>query len=446
MLSGKSVLVIGLGKSGIAVTRLLDSLGAKVIVTDLRDKEELYKEIKEIEELPIIFKLGSHDPAILNNIDMVVISPGVSTDIEIVKMAISRNIPVIGELEFASRYLTFPVIAITGTNGKSTATSLLGHILSGIGKRPFIGGNIGNPLSNAVLSGEKYDLGIIEVSSFQLETINSFRPKIALFLNFDEDHLDRYRTVTEYFQAKLRIFMNQKEEDTAVLNGDDPTLSKITGIKAKKLFFGKKNSMLCDAYGNDKSMFIKDDEKIHKISLKDLKISSSHNIDIIMAVFLTIKELNIPLEAAVKYMNSFRGLPHRLEYIGTKNGIRFFNDSKATNISSVIHAISGFPDASLHLIMGGRAKGGDFNRITLLLKKKTKAIYLIGETAHTLFRLWKDKLNLNICMDMETAVKKAYSNAKPPEIILLSPGCASFDQYKNFEERGDHFKAIYGRI
>ena len=410
--TGRKITVIGLGKSGCAVARLLRTNGAEVQLSELDDNSLLRAQAQELEKIGIEVELGAHSKNFFESTDVIVPSPGVKPTSEPIQWAKENGIPIYSEMEVAYRFCPSGIIAITGTNGKTTVTTLVGQMLKNAGRPVVVGGNIGIPLSDLVSQVTPSHWTVLEVSSFQLEYIEQFKPRIAVILNFTTDHLDHHRDVDEYFAMKARITQNQKPEDWLVLNARDTRLQKLIGkthaqIRLFNHLGGKRNA-------NDNTR----------------------------AVALIGEILDIPTEIIDQTLQNFKGVKHRLEEVAIVDGIRFINDSKSTNVDSLRWALQNVP-SPIHLIAGGRDKGGDFSELSPLIREKTKRILLIGEAKEKLQGAWKDLgIPMTLADSLKSAILLAYRESPVGTNLLLSPGCASFDMFRNYEDRGDQFKAI----
>lgn len=432
-IANKNILIVGLGKSGAAVARFLKNRGAAVTVTDIAGEEKLESYTPPLREMGISMELGQHRIETFESADLIIISPGVPHTILPIKRAGLKGIPVLGEIELASRFIREPIVAVTGTNGKTTTTTLLGEMLKKSGHSVFVGGNIGNPLIKYVDKGKKVETLIIEVSSFQLDTIDTFRPKVGVLLNIAEDHLDRYPDFAAYAKSKMRVFENQRESDTAVYNASDPYIRSLCkNIKARKLPFNN------SAIDNDKI------EKTFKsLDFTHMSLPGKHNIENAYAASLTALTTGGTAEGVQSALNNFKGLPHRLEYVATINDVNFFNDSKATNVDAVARALEAF-NKPVILIMGGRDKGSDFHVLEDLVRQHTKKIIVMGEAKEDIRSALGHITSTKIAASMEDAVSSAYHAASPGDVVLLSPACASFDMYKSYAHRGEDFcRAVY---
>lgn len=448
----KNVLVIGLGKrTGLAASNFLADKGCNVTVSDTKTSEALGPVIQDLDKRVSVIA-GDQSPAILaRGFDLVVLSPGVPQSIDLVKEARRKNIPVIAEIELAYQFIKGSIIAITGTDGKSTTTSLTGHILNDLGVKAIVGGNIGIPLISLVGSTGDNTVSVVELSSFQLETIDAFRPDAAAILNVTPDHLDRYNGMEDYLAAKLRISLNQDDNDYYVFRNEDRYLPlKLDGIRAKKLRFSLADRS-ADAFFDDGYIYIKNDDKIERaVETSRLRIMGLHNIENTMAALLLVSsvmrkmEIKFNLKKAVKSCCSFRGLKHRMESIGNFKGRHFINDSKATTVGAVEMALRSLSNTGV-LILGGKTKGDDYSRLAPAMKGRIRHLVLIGESSEEFRRLFGD-FQHTVAGTMDNAVEAAMSASRKGDVIILSPACASFDMFSNFEERGDAFRASFEKL
>ncbi|MGD2036590.1 MAG: UDP-N-acetylmuramoyl-L-alanine--D-glutamate ligase, partial [Desulfobacterales bacterium] len=375
--------------------------------------------------------------------------PGVSHTIEPIKQAKSRNIPLMSEVELASRFITEPIVAVTGTNGKTTTTGLLEQMLKNSGISVFVGGNIGNPLIEYVGSGQKTQVVVAEISSFQLDTIDSFRPKISVMLNITADHLDRYPNFEAYADSKIRVFSNQQADDVAVLNGSDPLIrAKTKEIKSQRLFFPALQANEQGAVLNGKRIIlhlaklkqIESGNRNQKyLDISKIRLRGRHNFENVCAASLAALASGATLEGIQKTLDHFKGLAHRLEPVATINGAQYYNDSKATNVDGVLRALDSFAKPVL-LLMGGRDKGGDFSVLQDHIRTHAKELIVMGEAAETIRAALGQLLPTKVAASMQDAVATAYQDANPEDVVLLSPGCSSFDWYRSYAERGDDFR------
>jgi len=447
-LLNKKVLVVGLGMTGIATARFLKNTGAVVTVTDIAKEDELGDTVDVIRELNINLELGSHRNSTFENSDLIVLSPGVPHVIPQIQRAKDKGIEVIGEIELASRFIDQPVIAVTGTNGKTTTTTLLGEMLISSGFNVFIGGNIGSPLIGYVDRKEKAEIIVVEISSFQLDTIESFKPKVSVLLNITEDHLDRYPDFNAYVKSKCRIFENQNSGDIVVLNGFDPLIRRCTeNINSRKLFFKarRKSEEGATVNGKNIKLFFNGTRKTQSpisIDLSKASIRGKHNIENACAASLAALSAGGTSEGIQTALDRFKGLPHRLEHVATINDVKYFNDSKATNIDAVARALEGF-SAPVILIMGGRNKGADFDSLSDAVRHITKRIIAMGEAKENILSSFKDVVPVNTASTMKDAVFAASDAANPGDVVLLSPACSSFDMFDDYTHRGKAYcKAV----
>ncbi len=454
-LNNKKILVVGLGRTGVATASFLRKRGARVTVADLAAEQDLGEYAQKVHEMGIRLELGPHRSETFNGSDLIVLSPGVPHNMGPIVRAKKNNIGVMGEIEMAFRFIGEPIIAVTGTNGKTTTTSLLGEMLKKSGLRVFVGGNIGRPLIGYPDQKEKAEIIVAEVSSFQLDTIDTFRPKIAILLNIADDHLDRYPDFAAYVRSKFRIFENQQAKDMAILNGSDPKMRSTAGnIVSRKLFFtGRRDgeegaditdenillnlnldTVADDNFGSNGSTantkFI--------IKRSDLRIPGNHNAENVAAASLAALAAGGTFQGVQSALNDFQGLPHRLEYITTINDVSYFNDSKATNIDAVARALACFSD-SVILIMGGRSKGGNFYALAESVRRHVKEIIALGEARQDILSSLGSVISVKTATTMEDAVIRATRRSAPGNIVLLSPACSSFDMYNDYAHRGAVF-------
>jgi UDP-N-acetylmuramoylalanine--D-glutamate ligase len=444
-LAGKRVMVIGLGVSGLAAARLLASCGARLVMTDLRadPRPDLHGETGAGDDsMPSgEIHLGSEDPAWLDGVDLVVTSPGVPPASRLLTEADRRRIPVIGELELGSRFVKAPIVAVTGTNGKSTVTTLIGEIFKAAGRRVFAGGNLGTPLVEA--AGEEFDAVVAEVSSYQLERTERFKPHVAVHLNLAEDHLDRYKDFDEYGSAKARLFRMQDRYDWAILNRDDPRVWFLrTKISAQVMSFGLGPADSTPAIGYDGSDLIFDIRTRHgRISLKRLRLVGRHNIANAMAAAAAALVSGIEPRVIEAVLADFAGLPHRMEFVVDRVGVNYIDDSKGTNVASVVEALAAVR-APVILIAGGMDKGGDYAPLREPLGEKVRLLILIGAARDRMRAALKDATEIELVQTLDEAVRVAAATARRGDTVLLSPACSSFDQFRNYAERGRIFQEL----
>jgi len=455
----KNILIVGLGVSGIAAARFLKNKGASVTVTDIAPAEDLVEHSSLAHAMGVKLELGQHKIATFEGADLIVISPGVPHTIEPIKRARAKGIPVWGEMELAARFIREPIVAITGTNGKTTTTTLLGKMLENSGFKVFVGGNIGNPLISYVDQGITAEIVVAEVSSFQLDTIETFKPKVSVLLNVTEDHMDRYSDFDAYVKSKSRIFEYQQAGDIAVINGSDTLIRSISkDIKAEKVSFYHQGNTH-DVTGNWASISWNGLQSVPTIHLhsperpqKPWEIIASnlkgrHNLENAAAAALAALAVGGNLAAIQSVLNDFQGLSHRLEFITTVDDINFFNDSKATNVDAVARALETF-NQPIVLIMGGLDKGGNFPALKKLVHKHAKKLIVLGEARDKIRSALGDACREGVlnAADMKDAVIAAYHEAAPGDVVLLSPGCASFDMYSSYAQRGEDFCMAVKRL
>lgn len=442
-LRGIRVVVVGMARTGIAAAEFLSHMGARVTVSESRSTDDLGPAPARLEKLGVSVEVGGHSPDTFAGADLIVLSPGVDPLMPALTSARAKDVPMISEIEFASWYIQAPIIAITGTNGKSTTTALVGHILASADHTVFVGGNIGTPLTNYLLYGNTAEFIVAEVSSFQLETIHDFRPHIAVLINLQEDHLERHHTFTSYVAAKTRLFDNQTENDWAVLNQDDPTVSDLaTRLKARVIPFGRTERRTEGIWLQNSSLLVNDPRGgTGHISLEHRRIIGPHNLENIMAAVGAVIPCGVPLSVIEQAVASFSGLEHRLEPVGTWRGTSVYNDSKATNVSSTLTALMSF-NQPLVLLAGGKDKGNDFKILREAIREKVAALILMGAARQRMWDALHDVVPTYLAEDMEDAVRLAWEASLPGYVILLSPACASFDMFTDYVARGDVFKQL----
>ena len=445
-LKDKNVLVVGLALTGLAVARFVKDQGAKVTATDMKTEKELGSCVREAVNLGISLELGQHEIKSFTCSDFIVVSPGVPHTIRPLEAARDAGIPVIGEVELACRYINEPVVAITGTNGKTTTTSLIGKMLKASGISTFVGGNIGNPLIDYLNYGKHAEVIVAEISSFQLDTIETFRPKVGVLLNITEDHLDRYDDFHHYVRSKSRLFMNQEPPDMAVLNGMDPVVCELeSDIAGQKLYFNcaKTNNYEKETMngamiqGKDMTCTIPGKPSI-TLNLAGFTLKGGHNIENAAAASLAALVAGADQKGIQTALESFSGLHHRLEYAGNVNGIEYYNDSKATNVDAVKRSLESFAKPVI-LIMGGRDKGGSYASLKELIKKRVKKLIAIGEAREIILSALGGLSNSQKAESLPEAVRMAHQAAITGDVVLLSPGCSSFDMFSDYAERGAQF-------
>ena len=441
-LNNKRVLVVGLGKSGVASALFLKAHGAKVTVSDTKSGDELRNEIPVLLDHGITVETGGHGDRTFRGQDLIVVSPGVPVDAPPLVQARALGEAVIGEIELAAQFLPGPIVAITGSNGKTTTTTLTGEILSAAGLPTLVGGNIGTPAISLAGRANPETAIVLEISSFQLETIQAFRPKIAVVLNVTQDHLDRHRTFEVYVDAKARIFENQQGTDFAVLNADDPTCATLgSRTRAQVFWFSRQKEVQRGAWVRDGNIVFRDAKGQREImQVSEIPLKGAHNLENVLAAVCAGVLMGCAPDKIRQAVRDFKAVEHRLEFVATIRGVDYYNDSKATNVDATIKALESFP-ANIHLILGGKDKGSDYTVLNELLRQRVKRVYTIGAAAAKIESQIKGPEIVPV-ETLENAIRKANATAQPGDVVLLAPACASFDQFKNYEHRGQVFKEI----
>ena len=442
-LKNKRVLVVGLGRSGAAAAFFLQEHGSKVTVSDTRSEAQLQHEVAQLLDRGISIEAGRHGERTFRDQDLIVVSPGVPPDQPQLQHARTLGIPVIGEVELAFRFLQGKVLAITGSNGKTTTTTLVGEILSKAGKKTLVGGNIGTPVISLAGKSSAESLVVLEVSSFQLETIEQFRPWIAAILNITPDHLDRHHTFEAYVAAKARIFENQASGDFGVLNADDAACVALEKkVKGSLYWFSRKQPVEQGAFLKGEQIIFRQNGKEKPVlSRGDITLKGLHNLENVLAAVTMTMLAGCDPQQVRQAVSEFHAVEHRLELVNAVNGVTFYNDSKATNVDATIKALESFP-GNIHIILGGKDKGSDYTVLVPLLRERVKAAYLIGAAAEKIRSQIQGSTTLVSAGTLERAVHQAFEVAKPGDIVLLAPACASFDQFENYEQRGRIFKEL----
>jgi UDP-N-acetylmuramoylalanine--D-glutamate ligase len=441
-LNNKRVLVVGLGKSGVASALFLKAHGARVAVSDTKSGDELRNEIPSLLDHGITVETGGHGERTFRGQDLIVVSPGVPVDAPLLVQARAMGEAVIGEIELAAKFLPGPLVAITGSNGKTTTTTLTGEILAAGGVPTLVGGNIGTPAISLTERATRETAIVLEVSSFQLETIHTFRPKVAVVLNVTPDHLDRHCTFEAYVDAKARIFENQTPEDFAVLNEDDPTcVAMAARTRAQVFWFSRHKEVKQGAWVRGGNIVFRDGSQQREImQVSEIPLKGAHNLENVLAAACAGALMGCSPEKIRQAVRDFKAVEHRLEFVATIRGVDYYNDSKATNVDATIKALESFP-ANIHLILGGKDKGSDYTVLNNLLRQRVKRVYTIGAAAAKIESQVKD-VEVVHAETLESAVRKANAVAQSGDVVLLAPACASFDQFKNYEQRGQVFKEI----
>ncbi len=444
-LKGKKTLVVGIGKSGLATAFFLRRRGADVTVSDQRSAAALAKEIPSLMEAGIAVEAGSHGLLTFRRQDLIVVSPGVPFDTPELVQVRSFGLPVIGELELASRFLQGKVLAITGSNGKTTTTALCGEIFQAAGLQTLVGGNIGTPVIDLVDRSGPDTWAVLEVSSFQLETTVNFHPRIAVILNITPDHLDRHGAFANYAAMKERIFAAQGPDDFLVLNGDDPVVQQAASRAHSRVFWFSRSKIVRQGaciFGETLAFRASENASLEPIlPLNAIPLKGKHNVENVLAAACATRLAGIPAEAIAAAVASFHAVEHRLEFVVNIQGVEYYNDSKATNVDAAAKAIEAFP-GGIHLILGGKDKNSDYAQLEPLLKERVKAVYTIGAAAEKIEGQIRGFVPVVSAGTLEQAVNLAAEAAATGEIVLLAPACSSFDQFENYEHRGRAFKEL----
>jgi UDP-N-acetylmuramoylalanine--D-glutamate ligase len=444
----KRVLVVGLGKSGLAAALFLRDRGARVTVSDTRSAAALGDQIPALLEAGIMVEAGGHGLLTFRRQDLIVVSPGVPLDTPEVKQAAQFGLPVIGELELASRFLRGDVVAITGSNGKTTTTTLIGEIFKDAGLTTQVGGNIGLPVIELIAGSAAETWNVLEVSSFQLETTVEFKPKIALVLNITPDHLDRHKTFEAYRAAKAKITANQGPEDFLVLNAEDVASQGVAAkTRAKIYWFSGARRIKQGAFVHGESVFFVGEEggtPEPVLPVAEIPLKGEHNVENVLAAVCAARLAGIASEAIRRTVAAFHAVEHRLELVRTVRGVEYYNDSKATNVDATRKAVASFP-GGIHLILGGKDKNSDYTELAPLLRERVKAVYTIGSAAEKIERELAGVVKIVAAGTLDAAVAGAAGAAVSGDVVLLAPACSSFDQFENYEHRGRAFReAVLG--
>lgn len=450
-LKDKRILVVGLGKTGVSLSQFLVQHQAQVTVTDHKSRPELSAQLEQLDGLPIKFELGSHSPKTFLQQDLVVLSPGVPSNLKIFDYARSQGIKVTGEFEFVSGFIKEPVVGITGTNGKTTVAKLAEAFLTASGIKAWVGGSNERPLTEYLRIGEKANVVIAEVSSFMLEHSEQFAPQNIVFTNLAENHLDRYRAMEDYINAKRKIFKNTNQATTSILNADDNAVVELARDpivqRGRIFYFSRKQALeqqimtIGGAVNIGDEIRVRTGPEIEKYTIKNMKMRGKHAIENVMAALLVSREHGANHDAIQGVIDSFRGLAHRIEYVRKVGGVQFYNDSKATNVHAVLRALDTF-DENVILIAGGKDTNLNYEPLRNLVKRKVKTLILVGEAKERVNRDLGDFSETFLIGTFEEAVLIAYQKSRIGDIVLLSPGCSSFDMFDSYEERGDYFKEI----
>jgi UDP-N-acetylmuramoylalanine--D-glutamate ligase len=444
-LKNKRVLVVGLGKSGKSAALFLRDRGARVTVSDVRSAEALAGEIPALLDAGIMVETGGHGLLTFRRQDLIVVSPGVPFDTPELKQVRAFGLPILGELELASRFLQGQVVAITGSNGKTTTTALLGKIFADVGGPTLVGGNIGTPVIDLIAQSMPQTTSVLEVSSFQLETVEQFHPHIAVVLNITQDHLDRHGTFENYAAMKARITAQQTPEDFFVLNAEDkPTQMLAARTKAQVFWFSGRRAIKQGAFVHGESVVFLSREggkPAPVMPLTEIPLKGAHNVENVLAAVCAARLGGVSAESIRASIASFKAVEHRLEFVATVRGVAFFNDSKATNVDATKKALEAFP-GGVHLILGGKDKNSDYTELADLLRARVKIVYTIGSAAEKIERHLAGVVKIVSAGTLDSAVRQAAQLAVAGDVVLLAPACASFDQFTSYEHRGRVFKEL----
>jgi UDP-N-acetylmuramoylalanine--D-glutamate ligase len=445
-LDGKRVLVVGLARTGLVSALFSAAYGAKVTATDERPIPEIADAAEKLRVAGVKLELGGFVPQTFLEQDLIVVSPGVPAKIAPLENARAKGIPVWSEIELAWRFLRGKLVAITGSNGKTTTTSLIAHILKTSNIPTLIGGNIGTPLLTLVETSVETSVTVAEISSFQLETIDSFRPEIGVLLNLTPDHLDRHLTFEEYANAKMRMFENQLEKDIALLNADDPEVTKRMPAKPKIFWFSRQKRVATGAFlRDDQIIFRHEGSEVELARLGDIQLRGQHNIENVLASCAAAYLAGAVPAAIAAGVKSFRGVEHRLEFVAEISGVQYYNDSKATNVDAAVKAVEAFP-GPLVVILGGRDKGSPYTPLRDLLRERARLALLIGESAEKIASDLGDTIHFENAGTLQQALHITAKHVQPGDTVLLAPACSSFDQFENYEHRGRVFKELVAQM
>lgn len=454
-LSGKKILIVGFARTGIALAKLLCENGAQVTMSDHKSKPELGDALDMMKGYDIAYDLGGHTPKTFLSQDLIVLSPGISGSLKIFEYAEKHGVRVTGEMEFCAQFIKEPIISITGTNGKTTVSKLIELMLKESGKKVWLGGNYGTPLAEYLRAPEKADVLVMETSSFMLEHADKFTPTNVVFTNLAENHLDRYRTMEDYVNAKRRIFRNTNQATTSILNADDSAvveLARDPAVQRGRIFyFSRKPSLepqimnIGGAVNIGKQLRVRTGPEIEYFDISETKMAGRHSIENLMAAILAAREHGATHEAIQSIINSFRGIAHRLEYVRKVGGVKFYNDSKATNVHAVARALESF-DENVILIAGGKDTNLNYEPLRTAIRQKVKNLILVGEAKERINRDVGDFSETFLIGTFEEAVLIAFQKSRIGDTVLLSPGCSSFDMFDSYIERGNYFKEIVNKF
>lgn len=455
---GKKVLVVGFGLSGVAVARYMCRQGARVMVTDIKTRTDLNDFIAEVQDLKIEYDLGKHTNRFFHTADLIVVSPGVPLNIKPLEEAREHGVAITSEIELGCSALKEPLVAVTGTNGKTTTSTLIAEMFKEDERSVFLGGNIGRPLLNYITQKDRADMVVAELSSFQLNLCERMVPAVAVFTNISQDHLDRYPDMESYIEAKKKLLKACDRNSYVVLNYDDPYISRFgTEGPGKKVWYTKRNPMEiggefaedfvgCYLDAPENRVMGKFTGKEESYDISKLRIFGDHNRENLMAAICAARVTGARPKAVQQVIDAFEGVPHRLEFVKRKNGVFFINDSKSTNAASLERSLLAFKKSPIVLIAGGKDKDLDFSPLADLVRRRCKTVILLGEAKEKMNRAIGDFAETYLVGTFEEAILLAYQKSRTGDIILLSPGCSSQDMFRNFEERGDYFKKLVNQL
>ena len=445
-LEGKRVLVVGLARTGVAAALFCVGYGAKVTATDIKPEDELGEVAGKLGTAGVALALGPNAPVDLNGIDLIVVSPGVAAKLPLLEKARSQGIPVWSEIELAWRFLRGKLIAITGSNGKTTTTSLVAHILKTANIPTLVGGNIGTPLLACVESSLDSTVTVAEISSFQLETIEAFRPEIGVLLNLTPDHLDRHESFGQYAAAKMRMFENQLEPDFAILNADDPEVTRRMPSRPHINWFSRKKRVAQGCFVADGQIVFRIEGSENPVlRIEEIPLKGEHNVENVLAACTAASLAGADADSIATGVKRFQGVEHRLEFVAELNGVAFYNDSKATNVDATVKAIEAFP-GSVIVILGGKDKGTGYAELREPLRQRARLVLLIGAAGEKIAAQLEGAVPMEHAGTIGRAVELAAERARAGDVVLLAPACASFDQFENYEHRGRVFKELVARL
>ena len=445
-LKNKRVLVVGLARTGVATALFCAARGARVTATESRTEAQIGEAVEKLRQAGVALELGGHVDRTFVEQDLIVPSPGVPADFPPLVAARKAGVKTWSEIELAYQFLQGSLVGITGSNGKTTTTALIEHILRGAGLPTMLAGNIGTPLISIVDQTKRNTVTVVELSSFQLELIDTFRPNVGLFLNLTPDHLDRHRTLKAYGDAKARIFENQTEDDAAILNADDAATAAYAPSKPQVYWFSRKQRVAQGAYLRGEEVVLRIDGEDHTVLRRgEIPLAGAHNLENVLAATIATKLAGAAVAAIANGVRSFTGVEHRLEFVAEINGVRYYNDSKATNVDATLKALDAFPGRIL-IVLGGKDKGSDYTVLQQPLREKAILALLIGATAEKIEGQITGSVAIERAGTIERAVDVAARTAHSGDIVLLAPACASFDQFENYEQRGRIFKDLVRRL